>query len=178
MSLLVNKKGEQMAIPIKAQMSINSRENDWVKVVMLTDGSLYMVDCDYTVFPVNRSYAGHAIKTYMKEVAREYHTNMFYASLARRNGDLFNAISFRQSADGVNVIYKEVKKFWNTFKNMSVRHKKEKNTNVQGFSYRVNLNNNVICDYDNLSVPNLRQYHDTTANDDYYYFQIKKNLNP
>jgi hypothetical protein len=115
-----------MAIPIKAQLNIENTENHWVNIIILTDGSMYMVDYKYKMHPVDRSYAGQVIKEHMKHIATNYHRHMFQASLEKKVGDLVNADFHRGCAECIEVEYKEVKKFWNTFKNMSIRHNKEK----------------------------------------------------
>ncbi len=144
-----------MAIPIKAQIEIISPNIEWKSVMLLTDGSLYVVDENFKVRPVDRSYAGHVVKNYMNEIATAYHDHMYYASCARHSGDYMNDEFFSQCAETINVQYNTIKKFWKAFKSFSRKVKKNTNSNVV-VNRMVVKNKQQIMEVDGLDIEQER----------------------
>jgi len=135
-----------MAIPVKVQYEfLNEMDvNDgmcWRSIVILCDGSIYCVDEDYRVYPVNRSYAGHIIKTELKEVKAYYNGLMRQASIARHEGDLTQVDMYKRYTSDAKDTIKDAEKLWRVFKSMSTSKGKNKNdVNTSKVSFEVYVN--------------------------------------
>lgn len=145
-----------MAIPVKVQYEfVNEVDlNDgmsWHTMVILCDGSIYCVNEDYKVYPVNRSYAGHVIKTEVKAVKAGYNDLMRQAAIYRHEGDLSNVDRYNPYIKSAKNDIIAAEKLWKVFKDMSTSKKKNKvNTSNVSFEVYVNPDTQTVRLEDNV----------------------------